>query len=141
MCERTLSGGLVVARVEGSRESGRGVGDVPVEVAASAAVCEHSHAQHQDDAEQQRPHQTGIDRYAHTRGQSWKRGDTGSDGQDVKKQKHMKKAGFKHTGNTIGNNEEKSDPIYQLIHRRFTLIGCKDFLFLYHCKLKAFNFD
>lgn len=67
----TLSGGLVVAGVEGGGERGRGVGDVPVEMAASAAICEDSHAQHHYHAEQQGHHQAGVHRYAHTWGQGW----------------------------------------------------------------------
>lgn len=84
VCEPTLSGRLVIARVEGGGESRRRVGDVSVEMAASTAICEHSHTQHQDHTQQQGPHQTGVDRYTHTWGQRWRR-DRTSDGQDVVK--------------------------------------------------------
>lgn len=47
--EPTLSGRFVVARVEGGSESGRRIRDVSVEMAASTAICEHSHAQYQYD--------------------------------------------------------------------------------------------
>lgn len=71
MCvvEPTLSGGLVVAWVEGRSESRRRISDVSMEMAASAAVCQHSHAQHQNHTQQQGPHQTGVDRDTRTWGE------------------------------------------------------------------------
>ena len=77
VCESTLSGRLVVSWVEGGGESRRRVRDVSVEVAASAAVRQHSDAQHQYHAQQQGPHQTSVDGHARTRGQRWKEGQEG----------------------------------------------------------------
>lgn len=57
----TLSWRLVVARVEGGGEGRGGVRDVAVEMAASTAVRQHSHAQHQYNAQQQRSHQACVD--------------------------------------------------------------------------------
>ena len=67
VCVFTLSGRLVVAGVESSGEGGRGIRDVSVEMAPSAAISEPSHAERQDHAQQQGHHQTSVHCYTHTR--------------------------------------------------------------------------
>lgn len=68
----TLSGRFVVARVERGGESWWRIGDVSVEMSASAAICEHSHAQCHYYAQRQ-GHENRVDCYTHTWSQGWKR--------------------------------------------------------------------
>lgn len=82
MSELTLPGRLIVAWVEGGSESRRWICDVSVKMAASAAICKHSYAQHQYHTQQQGPDQTSVDCYTHTWSHSWKR-DRKTDSQDI----------------------------------------------------------
>lgn len=65
----TLSGGFVVAGVEGGGKSRRRIGDVSVEMAAPPPVREHSHAQDQYHAQQQGAHEARVDRHTGVWGQ------------------------------------------------------------------------